>query len=171
MNNQGIILVGNGISILNKKNGSKIDSFKNIVRFNSFKIKGYEEYTGEKTSIWVTVNNYHEKNINYFDRVIAHSWADHNNCEFYKDLQKKRNIIKFSKNIIKNIPIEYPSTGLISIYYFLNEFDFVYITGFDWWENNKHHYGDNEFRGDLHEPKKEHKIIKDFINEGKIKFY
>ena len=46
-----IIIVGNGTSILDKPNGNKIDSFDTVLRFNGFKIKGHEEYTGIKTNI------------------------------------------------------------------------------------------------------------------------
>ena len=61
-----IIIVGNGTSITDNKNGHKIDSFDTVLRFNSFKIRGYEEYTGTKTNIWFTVNRAHIKNINDF---------------------------------------------------------------------------------------------------------
>ncbi len=45
-----VIIVGNGTSILDSKNGKSIDSFDDVVRFNSFRIKDYEEYTGKKTT-------------------------------------------------------------------------------------------------------------------------
>jgi len=48
---RSVILVGNGPSILNRKNGRRIDSFDVIVRFNGFRIK--KAYTGAKTTIHV----------------------------------------------------------------------------------------------------------------------
>lgn len=53
MNN--VIIVGNGKSVLNCKNGHVIDSFDAVVRLNRFKIKGYEDFVGNKTDI-VAVN-------------------------------------------------------------------------------------------------------------------
>ena len=44
-----IVIVGNGTSILDNPNGHKIDSFETVLRFNGFKIKKHEEYTGTKT--------------------------------------------------------------------------------------------------------------------------
>ena len=38
-----IIIVGNGTSIKDNQDGKKIDGFDTVLRFNSFKIKGYEQ--------------------------------------------------------------------------------------------------------------------------------
>ena len=46
----------------------------------------------------------------------------------------------------------------------------IYITGFDWWNTDKHHYGDNEKRGTLHKPIEEFKIILDLVKNGKVQF-
>ena len=76
-----IILVGNGSSMLDKKNSYEIDSYKKVVRFNSFKIKGYEDYVGTKTNIWFTVNKAHIDRIHDFDEQtkivdeLDFSWA------------------------------------------------------------------------------------------------
>lgn len=163
-----MIIVGNGTSILDKENGSKIDSFNDVVRFNSFKIDGYEKFTGKKTTIWTTVNVVHEDKIHEFDRTIVHSWVNHFDCEVYAQLKKYKNVIKLSKSFIKTIPVNHPSTGLLAIYYLLNEIDKLTITGFDWWEREDHHYGDNEIRGALHEPMKEKEIIYKLIDEGRV---
>jgi len=48
-----IILVGNGACIKSNKNGALIDSYDEVYRFNCFQTKGFEEYTGTKTDVWV----------------------------------------------------------------------------------------------------------------------
>ena len=48
-----IILIGNGASIKNDKNGAQIDNYDEVYRFNCFQIKGFEEYTGVRTDVWV----------------------------------------------------------------------------------------------------------------------
>jgi len=48
-----IIIVGNGYSLLNKKNGLLIDTFNKVVRMsNSVDKKGFSEYIGEKIDIY-----------------------------------------------------------------------------------------------------------------------
>lgn len=151
-----ILLVGNGTSLLNKENKNIIDSYETVVRFNSYKINGYEKYVGTKTNIWITVNKAHKDEINIYDKVITHSWSK-NNCKLQNDLKQLRDDTeKISYDIINKIPVSHPSTGLIAIYYFNCKVD---IIGFDWWNTNKHHYGDSEPRGKLHKPIEEHKVI------------
>ena len=78
-----IILVGNGSSLLNKVNKELIDSYKTVVRFNSYKINGFEKYVGTKTDIWFTVNKHHFDHIKHYNKVITHSWAK-TNCQLYQ---------------------------------------------------------------------------------------
>lgn len=49
-----IAIVGNG-AICNK--GKQIDSFDQIIRFNTYVIEGYEEHVGTKTTVWCTWGN------------------------------------------------------------------------------------------------------------------
>jgi hypothetical protein len=51
---QAVVLVGNGPSLLDGNLGKVIDSFDVVVRFNAFKIKGFEQSVGTKTSMWST---------------------------------------------------------------------------------------------------------------------
>lgn len=165
---QSIILVGNGSSLLDRKMGNEIDKFDKVVRFNSFKIQGFEEYTGIKTDIWFTVNGCHKNEINEFDEVIFHSWARLENCKMYADLKRYRDIKKIKMEQIQEIGINHPSTGLIAIFHFLKSFPEITITGFDWWNRKKHHYGDDEPRGTLHKPILELQKINSLGNQ--IKF-
>ncbi|MFW6009526.1 MAG: hypothetical protein ACOCP8_09710, partial [archaeon] len=41
--NKSIIVIGNGSSVLEYRYGDIINNFNEIVRFNNFQIKGYEE--------------------------------------------------------------------------------------------------------------------------------
>lgn len=58
-----IILVANSSDLLNHKNGSLIDSYDIVIRFNSFKIDG--EHTGSKTTIHASVY-LQDINLEYF---------------------------------------------------------------------------------------------------------
>jgi len=170
-----IIIVGNGTSIKDNQDGKKIDGFDTVLRFNSFKIKGYEQYTGTKTDIWFTVNIHHIKNINTFKEVLFHSWTwNESKCKVYQSILKSRpDCKKITKEFVGKIYPSVgtaPSTGLIAIYKMLERYDDVVITGFDWWERNEHHYGDNEVRGHIHNPKKEHEVIQKLIKQNRVKF-
>jgi len=48
------ILVGNGPSVLGRKLGSTVDGFDEVLRFNAYSLKGYEDDVGTKTTMWVT---------------------------------------------------------------------------------------------------------------------
>jgi hypothetical protein len=63
---RGLVLVGNGMSLVKKELGNKIDQFKEVVRFNDFDIKLFEKYVGTKTDKWVVNGNLR---VNY-NRVI-----------------------------------------------------------------------------------------------------
>ena len=73
-----ILLVGNGSSMLDNKRKDLIDSYDTVVRFNSYKIEGYEEYVGTKTDIWFTRNMLHINEIDVYSKVLFHSWAHEN---------------------------------------------------------------------------------------------
>ena len=160
-----VLLVGNGTSILDNKLGSKIDSFDNVVRFNSYTTEGYEEYTGTKTDIWFTCMDKHMNKLDEYKQVIVHSWFDETECDLYSKLKDKRSDISKIKDF-NSYGLEAPSTGLIAIDYFLSNDYEVYLHGFDWWERKEHHYADSEERGTNHEPDKEY----DIINELGVKF-
>lgn len=166
-----IIIVGNGYSLLDNKNGSLIDSYDTVVRFNSFEILGYEPYVGKKTDIWMTCVKSKKKHIEECCKKILIHPSEHENMLNYIEYKNKCKIIDWS--IVRSIPVGWPSSGIIAIYYFLFEEKHpnLTITGFDWWKNKKHHYfGDREIRGSNHKPLEEYKIIKKFVEEGKVSF-
>lgn len=179
-----IIIVGNGTSILDKENGKLIDSYKKVIRFNSYRLKDYEKHTGEKTNIWFNVTN--EMKMENYESIYLHSCKCQNdpfierlykkflNCSFYK--KNKTLILKtdFSnclelseycgdKNLISF------SSGIVAIWIFLKKYESVAITGFDWWEREKNHFYDSVPRCQRHRPKVEKRIIDRLILENKIK--
>lgn len=49
-----VVLVGNGPSLLRHPQGDVIDSYDEVVRFNRFRLRGFEDYTGTRTTLWST---------------------------------------------------------------------------------------------------------------------
>tara|TARA_R100001460_G_scaffold4800_4_gene13561 strand:- start:29533 stop:30558 length:1026 start_codon:yes stop_codon:yes gene_type:complete len=162
-----VLLVGNGTSILDKELGEEIDSFDEVVRFNSFTTKGYEKYTGSKTNVWFTCMDKHIEDINEFDNVICHSWFNENECDLFKKLTDRRKVVHKIEDF-NYYGLKAPSTGLIAIDYYLKQNYEVWLHGFDWWDRTEHHYADDEKRGDNHKPLEELKIIKGFGDRVKF---
>jgi len=46
--------VGNGPSVLQVRRGAVIDGFDEVIRFNAYKLGGFAEFTGTRTTIWST---------------------------------------------------------------------------------------------------------------------
>jgi hypothetical protein len=184
---QEIIIVGNGTSVLEVENGSKIDTFKKVVRFNSYAIKDYEKYVGERTDIWFNVINFSNKQNEWrmakkYDKIYLHSWQwDEKKdklykefLEFYKDknmlIEKtKRHTCVEMSEFIENKYMAF-STGAIAIWMMLKNYEMVTITGFDWWERKAHHYSDSAVRGNNHKPELEKILIDKLVIENKLKF-
>jgi hypothetical protein len=51
---KNIVIVGNGSSSLNNKNGSFIDTCDIVIRIKDFTTEGFEQFVGTKTDIWCT---------------------------------------------------------------------------------------------------------------------
>ena len=61
-----IILVGNGCNLLHHNYGSKIDTFDNVIRFNRFHLKGYENTMGTKTTTIFCNNTLFQKDVHRY---------------------------------------------------------------------------------------------------------
>lgn len=166
-----IILVGGGSSILDKPNGSIIDSFEKVVRYSYFKTQGFEEYSGQKTNYWWTVNTYKNEDISKYDTIFTHSYEHKDTCKVYNSFKDKSKLVsitpEFSNSLTKLVP--FPSSGLISIFWFLQSYDRVTITGFDWWKTSTQHYFNSQVRGKAHTPYLEKQVIDNLCDEEKIK--
>lgn len=175
------ILVGNGTSVMDVKNGLKIDAYPCVVRFNAFQTKGYEHFVGEKSSIWfacipaipedwrtalsweaVRVHTFHEK-IEDDAVYLSHQQAFGSRASKV-DHGVLAELRAFSHEIAPW------STGVVAIWLMLAKFPSVTITGFDWWDRDAHHYCDQAPRGLLHKPDVEHRIIRRLQDEGRLSF-
>ena len=192
MNNQSIIIIGNGQSILNNRFQAEIDAFDIVVRINNYKIKGYEHYLGKKTDIWFNGANsklVHPEHIPNKVIVAIPSiifLRQKNNIQTY--ISKRVGINSDKIAIIPEEQIEsYEkivnhnrlTTGLYSILWAINNYDKIYIHGFDFFINSKAHYYDSKLmtfvnnnivnKGHKHDNDKEYDFIKNLIKENKIR--
>ncbi len=140
MEKSTIILVGNGPSLLDNKNGSKIDSFDTVLRFNLYNTDKHSEYTGVKTNIWFTVSNVRITKRKV-DEVYFHCWyKDKETHPYYLKLQEYFDNTKvISEDLLTEMRRHFDtkygmfSTGMIAIYVMLKQYKQITLTGFDWW--------------------------------------
>lgn len=168
-----VLLIGNGPSCLNNEFGELIDSHETIVRFNDFITKGYEEYVGSKTDVWVKT----KKSIKHDNDKFKHKYYVHprvlnsSDNELSRLHEKGYEIIpvNFHDNIDKLIKgNSWATTGLVMIYYFMEMGYKVSIHGFDFFENGVHYYNDgSKMVG--HKPDLEKEIVTNLIKNKKIK--
>ena len=157
--NDKLLIIANGPSILQNKFGNHINKFKNIARINNYKIDGFNEYIGEKTSIWFNGGN---QNIiipnelpNKIIVFIPYDLQNKNLIKIQKRTSQRLNLkttkyrlipkddmLKFEK--ISNI--KRPTTGLNSILWSMSNYKKVIIHGFDFFQDGKNHYYDSYFR-------------------------
>ena len=91
-----------------------------------------------------------------------------------QDIIQKCNILIQDKDIIVdkkyNFGRRWPSTGILAIYYYLNLYDVIYLTGFNHFdpkEKTIHYYENRKQIGHQHNLEK--KIVDDLVKEGDSK--
>lgn len=165
--NTKVIIVGNSCCLLENENGSKIDEFDVVIRFNGYKIKEYEKYVGSKIDIScfgiqgpsavsdMIKRMYIKKNIQDSNKIwfpIFKAKARHQ-INFIKKMEiDSDNIGYITKEIKENLLSKFkkhgfiykkgygPTTGMYIIEKALDVFKNgeIYITGFD--PGKKHKY-------------------------------
>lgn len=175
------ILVANGPSAILKHTGKLINSFDKVVRFNNFVTYGYTKQVGSKTDLLFTcdLSKYTPKKLFKINEVII-TLIGKLSTTNPKLLQPKNfaDILDwdFSDMVGKEIGLtgrEYPSTGIIAIYYCLNIKKWnVTITGFDNFKRGRSaHYNDLK-RQDFpvrHNGAKEKKYIQRLMKQKQIR--
>jgi len=164
---QKTILIGNGPSALSKKLGKEIDEFDTVVRFNTYRIEGFEEYVGTKTDIWVTTDIFPAWHKDYKEVILC----SYNRREDNRTVLKMKEYYPQAHNFpewswqetIKLMGFSAPSSGAVAAVYFKN----VYIYGFDFFAGDRHHYGD-KIEACHHNAKYEMEYFRKLITGGKI---
>jgi hypothetical protein len=189
---KSILIIGNGQSILDYEIGNIIDTFNNIARINNFMINNYEKKTGKKTDIWI--NGANQKLLGrkqIFSQTIVSipsSIIIKKSDSLIEHVSKRLKMKATEFSIIPIYDIQrYESsvdhkrltTGITSILWGLDNFDEVFIHGFDFFIDSKSHYYDSKFynfinkyilnKGHKHDNLKEQKFVQNLINNGIVK--
>tara|TARA_A100001201_G_scaffold35187_2_gene37306 strand:- start:1050 stop:1670 length:621 start_codon:yes stop_codon:yes gene_type:complete len=149
-----ILLIGNGSSVMDYEAGPVIDSFDVVARFNRFRIKGYENKVGTKTTDWITVDSGTQWMNGKVDECYASDpevFSTFNNVyivipkfKFQQEvnrisslpyIQDNVQIIDSSVEDMINEKVDFrpawPTTGLIAITLFSTLYEEIFIHGFD----------------------------------------
>lgn len=180
------IVIGNGPSLLSKEVGEKIDEYDEVIRFNRYKIEGFEKHVGTKTTIWSTFgrgelpsdeSSRPSKIIYVHGNVGNPSYKPQEiiriPISYYNDLRKKLQKETKQKEGIERL---IPSSGILVISWLLeNYLEKITITGFDSFSkeaSKKHHYWHPSIFGKPkeHDGEWERKIIQKFFKLTKLKF-
>ena len=178
------ILVGNGSSSKGAKRGAKINQFGTVVRFNWFWIKGHEVDVGNGVDVWFTsVHSKPHFDENNFRFVWCHTWTQTApTCKTYNLLRQHHPLVFKTEHQVINEMVEFAklpkrynfSTGAIAAWYFAKLLkETITVTGFDWAlsprERGKHHYGDDQRKGNIHEPAKEYDFFQRMQAENYVR--
>jgi hypothetical protein len=172
-----IVIIGNAPYDFKLPLGRFIDSFENIMRFNTFSVTGHDKYVGSKTTIWCywphspamrklrsceTHNKIkgHPQEIVYGKKKVNDGLA--------KIIPRKHVLDKLRRKLLRQ-----PSTGIIGIAWALYEGYRPLVIGFNGFKNkgSQHYYEQwNRSKCFGHSGNKEMDYLKELHQEGKIYF-
>lgn len=194
LKNKTIAIVGNGPSEVGKCNGQTIDDHDIVIRFNNYKVDGFEKDYGTRTDIWVRgsgASDVKDRDMEPFKLVI---WeADYYHypiINMHTDTIYSNSILNTTPNIYfdyethlklrKESLIEFPTTGLVTIYAILNlvgDLDKIDIYGFSFLQNKldghaSHYFNDRSLqesknRSSMHNFDEESIFIKKYLESFK----
>jgi hypothetical protein len=131
-----VILVGNGMSIYDKKLGHKIDEFENVIRVNHY-IKNVKNFSGSKTTQFYTTSI--NKQIFDFDNIFVIDYGDEIKYDNYTriNIEEINNLLKeFGFNVYPEK--QYVSSDIIVLTHLLIEYDSITIYGLDYLDTKKY---------------------------------
>ena len=179
-----VILVGNGSSVLDNKLGEYIDSeFDLVYRINRFKTKGFENYVGGRVDGWFLADtgvqwilnpkeeiegSMRYKDFKYVFIYTPNFKYDMGAIEYTSNIEGKIQMISpiYEDNINSIIDLKpmWPTTGLVTIQFLLEQYQNIYIHGFDG-KSKKYEYIHYYDKGDenrlterWHRPRVDHNI-------------
>ena len=187
-----ILIIANGPSILNENFGSAIDNFNEVARINNYQIDGFHKHIGSKTTIWFNGGNQNlKKPVFYPKKVIVfipYEILHRKEKKVKKKLPFRLGMNSNDYEVVKkekmksfeiNSNIKRPTTGLNSILWAIENYNKVFIHGFDFFQESKAHYYDSNIfkkiirmkiliKGEKHNNIAEKRFVNQLISDKKI---
>lgn len=142
-----VALIGNGSSVLDKELGKHIDAeFDLIYRINRFKTKGFEKYVGRRVDGWFLADTGAKwlefplesiegsnrfKEFEYVFICMPKFKHNPNGLPLTDTVQLLPTTIEDKINNNINFNPHWPTSGLIAIEFLLENYNKIYIHGFD----------------------------------------
>jgi len=194
---RGVIIIGNGRSVLGHEAGEAVDQFHTVVRFNEYQIEGYERFVGTRTDVWVMSDYTAVKLLQKYEKtrtmpvLIAIPWRFMGK-DYYEtrradleaelkaalpEVYKRVTFIagEVGKDLIGNYEFgdRWPSSGLLTIWSFLHGKTppELYLHGFDFFKqiDGKIHYMEDTHKAN-HDAKQEERVCQDLCKEKRVQF-
>ncbi len=182
------VLVGNGPSSLEARNGDKIDAFEHVVRLNNYMIEGFEAFVGSKTTLWAftpgvvpprsspvppSALSLHGPNVPA-PAPVQHLY--HVEKTFYRGVQDSMQHRAFWHSGLERETVGLvPSTGLVVAVWLLRfaGLDKITLVGFDHFSRKKtgqHHYWrEGSFPSPKeHDGEAEAALFADLVRTGRV---
>ncbi|MBT3300127.1 MAG: hypothetical protein HN913_00370 [Candidatus Marinimicrobia bacterium] len=191
LKSQRIILIGNGPSAIDKKNGTTIDQFDTIIRINNYVTDGMEMYLGSRTDIWVNGANQGLKKRSNIPKnifvMIPPSVLEQKGEAIHKRIQNRLRTEKYfmlplpiMKDLELSSEIIRPTTGFFAIYFLYLFGCDITLHGFDFFQGSSSHYFDSPLKkwfkdkgiirkAGKHDVNAEKTFIEGLIQNGEIK--
>jgi len=182
-----IVLVGNGPSLLYTKLGSRIDSFPEVVRFNGYRLPGYEVHVGSRTTIW---SRWYALQSMQPMEGLGRIWINMPLHE--RTIEKERIALEMlggyrekavfvpEEQVAASLQLElfgtfegtkWPSSGLLAVAHSLSVGYVVHLAGFDSWAGEPFHYYETHDRSNSHHvPGHERSYLEKLAKAGMIRF-
>jgi len=173
MGNKRVVIVCNGESVLQKKNGKFIDSFDRIIRIGKYTIKGYEDMVGSKDDIAI-IRDWQTCKVGQDVEI----WSPPRLLEGETLLSDKTLTNKEYFNVKNELGVETPTTGIIAYFMakkFLPDYK-IYYTGLDflsggwYWKADHKHFNFTSEHNIVHEPLKEKIWASKMHQKGNIQY-
>lgn len=166
-----VLLIGNGPSARSMKLGQEIDEFDGkVVRFNTYRIPGHEDYVGTRTDIWVACDIFPAWHKEYEEVFLCSFNRKPDNpllLKMQRYYPKAHNFPEWAwQYTMETMQFSAPSSGAVAAGYFQNENE-VYIYGFDFFGGERHHYGD-DLSGCHHNAEKEKQYFHKLIESNRV---
>ena len=151
-----ILIIGNGRTVLNHSFGEQINAIPIVGRINNFSVENYSDYVGVKTDIWFNGANQNLKRQEVIpNEVVVFIPPEILRCKKEKIHGRISKRLHIDKAKYSLIPLEVMetfekisgvtrlTTGTASILWAVDNFEKIFIHGFDFFIDSKSHYNEN----------------------------
>lgn len=189
----GIVIIGNGRSVLSTSAGGLVDNFGMVVRFNEYQTESFSEHVGSKTNLWVLsdwtciklLNKYPKRQepvlicipYRFMGKPYYHERRAEVEAELTPEQLKRVSFVPadVAKDLIEQYEFgdRWPSSGLITIWHFRHEYPQLQLMlhGFDFFKeiDGKIHYMEDNCKAN-HHASQEERCCMDLRKAGRVGF-